>query len=141
MFLEVGSDGGENMISKTAEEALDSFVVPIMLGDGFSARMAAARLYFKFGVQSVICDEKQSRWRFLIGFGGFYKIIKSSEKRLIVEELYHIADASGGGSLFLTPCGSEFSRVVYDPDVIDSLELRFTVAKVGDLIRKIDPDN
>ena len=112
-----------------------------MLGDGFAARIAAARLYFKFGVQSVICDEKQSRWRFLIGFGGFYKIIKSSEKRLIVEELYHIADASGGGSLFLTPCGSEFSRVVYDPDVIDSLELRFTVAKVGDLIRKIDPDN
>ena len=123
------------MISDAAKEALSSTIVPVMLGDGPKARMLAARLFLKYGVQSIICDEKQSAWRFVFGFGGFYKIIKSSESRLVAEELERIADVSSGGLLFVAPCSADFSRLL--EEVTDRVETRFIIASSDDLLDKI----
>ena len=127
------------MISNVAREALNMSVVPILLGDGLCARVLAARIFLKYGIQCVICDEKQSAWRFLFRFGGFYKIIHSSESRLLCEALEHVAALSAGGLLILASCRHDISEMLAPCE--QELEKRFVIATADTLLDKIYPDN
>ena len=127
------------MISEVAREALNMSVVPILIGDGFRARSLAARAFMKYGVHSVICDEKQSAWRFVFGFGGFYKIIRTSDPRLFCEELERILELSAGGVLILTPCDNAHADLVRECEY--EIEKRFIIADKKTLLNKIYPDN
>lgn len=127
------------MISEVAREALNTSVVPILFGDGLRARLLAARVFVKYGVHSVICDEKQSAWRFLLGFGGFYKIIRTPDPRLFCEELERIAEMSAGGVLILAPCDEPFADLVNECE--SEIEKRFVIAERNTLLDKIYPDN
>lgn len=127
------------MISDIAREALSTCVAPVLLGDGLRARALATKVFFKYGIQSVICDERPSAWRYLLRFGGFYKIIKSEEYRLICEELLRIADASAGGLLILAPCSAEAEKMLASCE--RELEQRFVIATADTLLDKIYPDN
>jgi len=113
--------------------------VPILLGDGLRSRFLAARVFMKYGAHSVICDEKQSAWRLVFGFGGFYKIIRTHDARLFCEELVRISEISAGGVLILTPCNDLFLSLVGECE--SDIEKRFVIAKRNTLLDKIYPDN
>ena len=127
------------MIRAIAREALKTSVVPILVGDGLKARLLAAKVFMKYGVHSVICDEKQSAWRFVVGFGGFYKIIRTHDPRLLCEELERISELSAGGVLIIAPCSNIFSDLVSECE--REIEKRFVIAKPNTLLDKIYPDN
>ena len=127
------------MISEIAREALNTSVVPILVGDGLKARLLAAKVFMKYGVHSVICDEKQSAWRFVVGFGGFYKLLRTADARLFCEELERISELSAGGVLIIAPCSNIFSDLVSECE--REIEKRFVIAKPTTLLDKIYPDN
>ena len=127
------------MISSVAREALNMSVAPILLGDGLRARVLATRIFLRYGIQCVICDEKQSAWRYLLRFGGFYKIIRSSEPRLLCEELERIAALSAGGLLILASCSGELSELLAACE--QEIEKSFVIATADTLLDKIYPDN
>ena len=93
------------------EEARQYFI-PIILGNVPSSRKLARRIYRKYGIISLILDEKGSPLQLLDPTNRFFKLTAVKNSAFTALQLADLAEQTPYTLLLLIPCSDKYMRVV-----------------------------
>lgn len=110
-------------MSYSAREMLRECVVPVLLGDNFSAHLFAARIYFLCGVSSYVCDDKRRALDFFSPFSRHYSLVARSDVAL--EALGYLSSQKELLPI-IVPCDKYYTDFVAKNR--DFLEARFVIS-------------
>ena len=110
-------------MSYSKRDMLRDTVVPVLLGNSFSAHMLAARIYFLCGVRSYICDDKRRALDFVDPFSLHYSLVARSPVALC--SLDYLAKERELLPI-IVPCDEYFADFVSENR--DFLETRFVIS-------------
>lgn len=113
------------MRCERAKHALESGATAIILGDGIVARLKALKIIFFHGIGCVICDSRRSPWGYPFLWASFMSLVPTDSKRLLLEQLYHLADTCAESSCFLLFGNDRYRRLLADSN--SELETKFII--------------
>ena len=104
-------------------EMFEKGSVTVILGDGFRSRLLALKLLLIDGRQCIICDRRRALCSYALVFAEFFCLGRTSDRRLITEELCDLADICPDGQNFIVIARKEFES--FTQQEIDRLECRY----------------
>ena len=113
------------MKCERARHALRSGATAVILGDGLGARLTALKIIFFHGIGCVICDSKRSPWGYPFLWASFMRLVPTDSARLLLEQLYHVADTCADSSCFLFFGNDRYRRLLSDRTA--ELETKFII--------------
>ena len=113
------------MRCERAKHALESGATAVILGDGIAARLKALKIIFFHGIGCVICDSRRSLWGYLLLWASFMRLVPTDSERLLLEQLYHLADTCAESSCFLFLGNGRYSQLMSDSKA--ELETKFII--------------
>ena len=90
-------------MTEETRDLLRQGIVPVVLGNDWTAHRLSAKLYRTFGIPSILCGEKRTVLDFLDPTCAYRHVSFSSSSRLIAEELMDIASEYEDCFLLLIP--------------------------------------
>ena len=109
---------------------LKGALLPVLLGDSLAAHALSLKIYAKCGVESLVCDEKQSALSVINPTCRFFDLISATEGAAIMAALSHIAENADYLPV-LIPVNERFSRFVEENR--ESLEPLFIITTKDDV--------
>lgn len=109
---------------------LKGALLPVLLGDSLSAHALSIRIYARCGVESLVCDERQSVLSVLDPTCKFFDLISVTEGAALMASLSQIA-ANTDYLPILIPMGERFSRFV--TEYREALEPLFIISAREDV--------
>ena len=112
--------------SEIRKEAKEYFV-PIILGNGSSARGLARRIYRKYGIISLILDEKGSLLQLLDPTNRFFKLTPAKSSAFTALQLLDLASQMPYTLPLLIPCTNKYLKAVEENREL--LESSFVISR------------
>ena len=103
---------------------LKGALLPVLLGDSLAAHALSLKIYAKCGVESLVCDERQSALSVINPTCKFFDLISATEGAALMAALSHIAENADYLPI-LIPMNERFSRFV--EEYRESLEPLFII--------------
>ena len=91
-----------------SKDMLRSCVIPVLLGDTFSAHILAAKIYFRTGIISYVCDSKISFLDYLDPLSKFFSLVSEDEEDIICQCLEYLASNKEYLPIVI-PCNERYS--------------------------------
>lgn len=113
------------------KDALKITLFPIFLGNTYTSRRFAKRLFFRTGISSLICDNKRAVSDLFSISYRFCHIYKSLDDRILSEQLLSLAQKYSELTLLLIPANKDYSRAV--DRLTPLLEPRFIITDTDNL--------
>jgi hypothetical protein len=114
-----------------AKDVLKIALFPIFLGNTHASRSLAARLFYRAGVSSLICDKKRSAFDLFAMSYRFYPLYKSLDDALLLEQLFSLAKKHSERTLLLVPTTEEYSSAT--DRLAQQLETQFIITDINSL--------
>ena len=103
---------------------LKGALLPVLLGESFSAHALSLKIFARCGVRSLVCDEKRSALSFADPTSSFFDLISASHGAAVMSALLHIAENTDYLPI-LIPTNEHFARLVEENR--ESLEPLFII--------------
>ena len=108
-----------------AKNMLRESLIPVLVGDCPRAHLLAARIYFRTGIVSYVCDEKRSPLSFIDPFSKYFPLFSRSHGGVALDSLKYAASCPDYLPL-LVICDNALSDFV--EKYRDALEASFIIA-------------
>ncbi len=94
-----------------SKDMLRSCVIPVLLGDTFAAHLLAAKIYWRIGITSYICDAKASLLDYLDPLSNFFSLVSKDDGDIVCEALGYLASNKEYLPIII-PCNGHYEAFV-----------------------------
>ncbi len=115
------------MADRDTRRFLHENVLPVILGNGIRAHTISLRIFFKYGICSMLCAEQKNPLNFINLKCGFLQLQKLSSTSVAVEQLIDFADTYEDFKMILIPTDREGEDFLRKSRL--SLESRYIIAE------------
>ena len=114
------------MSDRQARENAREYFVPYILGNTPTSHRISARIFYKYGIVSLICDERSSPLCALDLSCRYIKLSPSNEPHIIAEQLLSLCEQQQYTLPIIIPVSPKYQRAVEAE--ISALEHKFVIA-------------
>ena len=114
------------MSNRQARENAREYFVPYLLGNTPLSHRIAARIFYKYGIVSLICDEGRSPLCALDIACRYLPLSPSSEPRIIAEQLLSLCEQQPYTLPIIIPVSPKYEKAVKSERA--ALEHKFVIA-------------
>ena len=119
------------MSNRDVREHASSYFLPLLLGNNSLSHKLSAKILRKYGVESLILDEKRSAYDILDVSSHFVKLSQTQEPTILSDELLAIAKSYEYTLPILVPCSEKYIQLI--ATVADELEAEFVICDADEI--------
>lgn len=102
------------MSNKDVREYASAYFLPILLGSNRLSHKLSAKILRKYGIVSLVLDQKRSLYSFFDFSSHFVPLCPTQEPSIFLDELCSFAKRYGDNLPILIPCSPEYAELIAD---------------------------
>lgn len=118
-------------MNEETRELLRDDILPVVLGNGFTAHQLSSRLLARYGLSCTLCGARRNLLDFLDMSADFLRLASKSGGRLVAEQLIDFAELHADRFLLLVPASD--SARAFLREQAEILEARFVCVEPSKL--------
>lgn len=119
------------MSDRQARENARAYFIPYILGNTARSHRIATKIFFKYGIVSLVCDEERSPLGALDPFSRYIRLTSTKEPSITAEQLISLCEQQPCTLPIIIPTTKKYEEAVEQER--ETLEHKFVIADATSL--------